>query len=84
MKWISVKDKMPSDCRGKEVGCSYEAVLIYVASSSANGGRPLVGIGIWGDGLQWEIAGNVGSHSDCGFWELDPSEITHWAPINLP
>lgn len=75
MKWISVKDKLPSDLDT----CSLEYFLVF-----GSGYPGIIGIAQYDkDGKCWYFMDNnkIGVNSCMGPEPFDDKYITHWMPL---
>lgn len=82
MKWISIKDRLPSN---GEDSCEHDAVLVY----SDQGGISLIGIACYNkdpacdNKYKWYILDDAGAVSCEGFASLESDDVTHWMPLPL-
>jgi len=77
MKWISVKDKLPTDF---ERPCHHDPVLIF--ANNIFGYGPVYGIAKYDDN-KWEILGDAGAYDCEGFYELKSEDVTHWMELPI-
>lgn len=78
MKWISIKDKLPSDFAAEDNNeCGHDYVLVYSQS------RNLFGVAQLYDN-RWIIFHDEG-FSGCDInLELESNDISHWCKIEYP